>query len=80
MLPETRIEIDHRYFFGLVHFYYVMEDRRPDLVTQEEILKLRYKYKHIIQVRILWTRYSLVIRSVSPGYPYINDKEVKWEV
>jgi len=59
---EPRVVKDwkKRIFLGLVSVSHMIEDRRPDLEEYDS------KYKHYVNIRILWRTFSWVFRTPLP--------------
>jgi hypothetical protein len=73
--PEIILE-ENVNFFKLFSFWLLVEDRRPDLTTDQARVVLGYKYKIQIRVKLLWKKYSLVFKTLNIGFISINGKEV----
>ncbi len=53
----------------LASFYYIIEDRRPDLDEMSAKEVLGYKFKTTISFRILWRSFNITVRSLR--FPHI---------
>jgi hypothetical protein len=62
---------------GIFSFVLVIEDRRPDLdseIDRDKIRELGYKYKHIVDIKLLWFSFYAIFRTIYPTYIRVNGK------
>ena len=77
--PVNVWEFERKFLFGAIRFWHLIEDRRPDIAEgSSTAIKLGYKYKHQIKVRIGFFTYSIIGRSQAPQSIFVNDQEVKY--
>lgn len=77
MEPKTVREVERSYLFGWVAFFYVLEDRRPDLTEEQAKATLGYKYKLLVTVRLFGFKASVVTHTLTPGLLFVNEREVE---
>ena len=54
----------------ILKFHYIVEDRRPDLTSEQAAGEIGYKYKTMITFKFLWYSKIIIVRSLNK--PYIN--------
>lgn len=59
----------------LFRFWMLIEDRRPDLTSEEAKTRLGYKYKTQIKIDFMFTTYSYIFRHLYRGSRFINGSE-----
>lgn len=71
----TIFEKEYNYLVGKLQI--LIEDRRPDLITDEDLKNsgLGYKYKTQIQLSILWFKFSFITHSIDLPCVIVNSKE-----